>query len=573
MPQRDTFGKVTIYKLDGPLSDDGELPSFEGFDLIKDDAHTVDGVELRYHLFFMQQGEPKPASWYKGFKPLLDTTPHSKPGILLPGFILIVEITSSVYALTGGLGFTPIRKQRIVRHFGLTLARKLISESELRGLSQKDTGGNVNHLDRAFRRGYNPMGDSGNLKRILTHLRATISDQNPRYVQIGKSITAGDALTVNGQKTFDDLMRFVVAVDELWNTDIPLLSIPQLEELHKKTDATLIQALNLDLVEALANYNHATESFFIDNEDIGYLPDRVAAYQILEPGSTTTGHPTCEDLFDELRTRLAAISTPDLRAGALHQIQLRLTFDDGHYEDVPFVKYICGDITHQNEVYFIHQGAWYRATQDYLSEIERELDQLEYLPAEQLGLLPWDPSQHLREADFNAAQHAFVCLDTYLIRPEGERGGIEFCDLLREHNSEFRLVHVKKAHGAELRALFAQGDVSSRLFAQSNQFQQKVLAGDFERMPSPKPPEALAMLDRLNGVPRFRLRVVFAIYDPTPSHSAPDAPGTTSQMLNGTLTPFAKVDLLTRVEALRTLGYQVAITRIRPYHIEASNAA
>lgn len=569
--EKATFGKLTIYRFEEFESVKKATNPFDGFESVTTGSHNIGDHTIDYHLFFLRQSKPQDASWYKGFKPLLGGVKHSTPVITLPGFILLAEIEDSVYALTGGSGSAAVRSKRIARHFGLDLARKLVSTSELRGLSQKDTSGNVNYIDRAFNHGYNPLGDSGNLKRILTHLRASISKDNERYAEVGRSITAGDALTANGKKSFLELMQFVKTVDEVWKLDTTLLAIPELEQLHKKSDAVLIQKLTLCLIETLADYDEMRHNFFLDSQEIGYLPDRVSDYELVEARKTGTAYCACEDMLAEFCDILNAVSGVESRLKRFQKARVKITFDDGHYEKVELAKHICGDITYKSEVYFINQGVWYKASSAFLNQIDEELDQVEYISPEQLGLTPWG-SEYPDEDRFNRGQSGLHLLDKFFVKVGSERGIIEFCDLLGEHESEFRLIHVKRAHGAALRALFAQGAVSAQFFAQSVEFQECVFNARLSGGGA-LPEATKKLLANLRGVRRFNVRVVFAINDRVPSHSVSNESSAITEMLKGTLTPFAKVDLLTRVDALRAMGYNVSVTRIRPYPIESQNAS
>ncbi len=75
-----------------------------------------------------------------------------------------------------------------------------------------------------------------------------------------------------------------------------------------------------------------------------------------------------------------------------------------------------------------------------------------------------------------------------------------------------------------------------------------------------------AGLASLAEKPRRKFRVVYAIYDDTPSHFLKNGiTDKVTESFSGTLTLFAKIDLLGRVQAIQALGYNVALTRIKPY--------
>jgi uncharacterized protein (TIGR04141 family) len=134
------------------------------------------------------------------------------------------------------------------------------------------------------------------------------------------------------------------------------------------------------------------------------------------------------------------------------------------------------------------------------------------------------------------------------------------------------LVHVKHACGAELRALFAQGYVSAQLYSESEEFRQKVHSSNIDMSTSLTAPQKAALAD-LARRQRREFLVVYAIFDHQTGHDADISdPLRVSKVFGKTITLFAKIDLLGRVQAIRALGYNVALTRIKPYSRRESHA-
>src|SRR5439155_25170185 len=120
-------------------------------------------------------------------------------------------------------------------------------------------------------------GDINNLKRVLTHVRGTLRKQNPLQATIGRSIQASDALSVNGRKKFQDIITFLVEIDKLFSQGPVKITITQLEHIDKKESPALLSGLESQLIKILMQDN-AGQTLFLDNEDVGYLPDRVIRY-------------------------------------------------------------------------------------------------------------------------------------------------------------------------------------------------------------------------------------------------------------------------------------------------------
>jgi uncharacterized protein (TIGR04141 family) len=227
--------------------------------------------------------------------------------------------------------------------------------------------------------------------------------------------------------------------------------------------------------------------------------------------------------------------------------------------------FICGDITYKNDVYFLNNRQWYKASSDFIRVMTRELDNIECINPDKLGLSEWDRSKFKEEKDFNKAQRGFIVMDRQCVVIPNEKGPIEFCDLLKVSPDRILLIHVKPDTGAALRALFAQGFVSARLYAESESFRSEIHQGNLKTTGDGFSASHLSVLKSLEKRHRREMRIVFAIFDETSSHTVQPTATTTSEILNGALTTFAKVDLLDRATNIRAMGYDVALCRIKPY--------
>lgn len=92
-------------------------------------------------------------------------------------------------------------------------------------------------------------------------------------------------------------------------------------------------------------------------------------------------------------------------------MSLKVTFDDEFTESQSLLYLICGDITYKNNVYFLNNGQWYRASQEFITVMTRELDNIECIDPDNLGLVEWDKTKFAEEKDFNKGQHGFVVMD------------------------------------------------------------------------------------------------------------------------------------------------------------------
>ena len=564
----ESLSRVTVYKLKLNAYADFSLSNY---DEVASGKKSVGGEQFSYWLHFLKQNA-RPPKWFKVFEHLNLKLPNNRtPNTLIAGFVLVLKHKASFYAITGGIGHIHLNKAAEIEHrFGIDLAEKILSLPELNGLIQKDTSGVVNRLDRVFRGSYNPGGELDNLRRVLTHIRGRLGKKSKHYETIGRSIQAGNALTVNGAKSFDQLFQFVLSVDKLVRSKQKQLTIPQLAHIDKKYNAALLAALESALVEQLRRYKPDEEArLFLDNEEIGYLPDRIVEYDLRFARHKYPGIDSYEGVFEKVAELLQGIPASD-RLAAYKKMNLRVTFDDDATEQRDLAFFVCGDVTHNNEVYFINNKFWYQADPDFLKKLDRELDNVACVTPDSLGLIEWDAKKfagHGAENAYNTActkKGGHILLDCRTVKIPDERGGVEFCDLLGDNSTHSTLIHVKHANGAALRALFAQVFVAAKLYSDSQEFRKNVHTSQMNGADGLKAADK-KVLAALQKKYKREFQVVFAIFDDTESHKVAGTALTTSQVLQGTLTPFAKVDFFERVHSIRSMGYDVAVTRIKPY--------
>jgi len=563
-----SINKITVYRLN---IEDFDNITFQYYKMVKSDVFSIDSNDYYYKLFFFTPVS-KTANWFPMFAGLgLTIMSNEVPATQVSGFILVVKVQNSYYAVTGGVGHIHLKKAVTIEHrFGIILAEKILSLPELRGLSQKDTSGIVNYIDRVFRGIYNPSGDFNNLKRVLTHVRGKLKKENRYYSSIGKSLQASDALSVHGRKQFSDILKFLIKVEELWNSGDRSIAIPQLECIDKKFHQGLLGELDGALINTLCSYSEENENqLFLDNQEIGFLPDRVDSYDVLYNRQRISCD-SYQAVFAAVSQALNTLQNDAEKKDAFDKIRLDVHFDNGQNEERELSYFIFGDITHNNEVYFINNKLWYKASDEFVQQLDGEINNIRFIEPELLGLNNWDTTKHTEERFYNEDHTSFVILDRKLIQITGERGGIEFCDLCKISDEGITVIHVKHDCGAALRALFAQGEVSAQLYAQSKEFRNSVVNAEFTNANN-LDDSSRNILSQLSSRQKNEFKIVYAIYDNKPSHSVGSNAVTTSEKLKGTLTTFAKVDLLSRNNNIRGMGYDTAVTRIKPYPQERTH--
>lgn len=560
----DVTNQITLYKIKEEVILDSA--HFDDYVLVlyNNDAK----LELSYKLF-IKKTSMNTAKWFAVFKNQnlnLSKLKNKPPQTMNTGFIFLVNHNSSVYAYTGGMGFHALQKgYEIEARFGIEIAKKILSQDHLRGLVQKDSGGFLNSLDRVFKSGYHPMSDIDNMHRVLTTLRASktkkesaIKDED---YEIGLSVKAGDSLNVSGQKNFNELLEFTKRADEIWNRPAcDKLQIPELEYIDKKVEKSLISSLELALAQKLTN-DPDTESLYLDDMDIGLLSDRIIEYQLWQK-SNNYKFISVTDVFKK------ASELMKNKEACLDDLSISFVTKDGTLEPPhkKMMHYVCGDVEFEGKEYFVISNRWYRANEDYARKVDEFLDGIRCFSLDELKLHKWSRCTNEDEYIYKKKRDkAYTILHKHLIHPTSGYEKIELCDLMFESGENCYWIHVKHASGAALRDLLSQGYVSAQLYQSDPEFKNKVINAIMDGTKQ----HALSKydMDRLKSLQDKTLNniyVIYAIYDHNHIMETNEEVGgvKTSKLLKGTLSLYAKVDLLRRNQDIRALGYNVGIVRI-----------
>lgn len=572
----DFVNRVTIFRLKASQSGTSGI-FIDGYNEVYS-SEDQDDAPWKFTVYFKQNDIDKP-KWMFLFAHLTFDFEGERQNLLpqvgTSGYIILVNYENSTYACTGGGGHFRIQGNLATEpRFGISVAKKILKKDELKSLSQKDATSFVHSLERAFRTNYQPKNDTDNLHRILTGLRGALSkSREEERREIGTSLKASDSLTVTGKKNLGEVFAFIAKIHQIYSGQLDPenddLDVPELAWINPKKQSTLIEALEQQLRSDLIALHQSAQNLcelFIDNIDVGFLPDIVDKYE-LHLGRDR--HDCGNEYFSVLRKMGEILSTSRDPSQDLKRFRITIHSSENnlHFQKIA-LELLCGDITHQNESYFLNAGRWYCANTGFKEILDREINEIAFISPEEFDLQAWQGTEH--EEDFNArhSSDTSAVLDQKFVRIPQERGPIEFCDILHKNNQTFNLIHVKNESGAALRALFAQAYVATKLYNDEQQFREKVTSANIDRS-SQLTVQQTRLLADLKSAKKRDVRVVMAIYDPDPAHS-PRSSGIqteNTQILFGTLSLFAKVDLLQRCQSLRSMGYDVALTRIKPYPV------
>jgi uncharacterized protein (TIGR04141 family) len=203
------------------------------------------------------------------------------------------------------------------------------------------------------------------------------------------------------------------------------------------------------------------------------LPE-IVDYQTIDQFKFT-GMTRGEDGHDDLRVSdyltIFSEDEPIVLAKLKHdKVRVKAEDQDGFFDKWPVYKCLAAEIEIEGVLYVLCAGEWYSVVRAFVDRVNTEIAQI---PGANLNLPAFRSGENEEDYNRRAALAAHVHLfDRSLINFEGERGRVEFCDLLTEAR---QIVHVKKRSGSPvLSHLFMQGFVSGEAFLDHQDLRRQI---------------------------------------------------------------------------------------------------
>jgi uncharacterized protein (TIGR04141 family) len=268
----------------------------------------------------------------------------------------------------------------------------------------------------------------------------------------GGTLTGADGLKLSCECDYNQIDAKALQIVTSFGDNAYEELFPWYGKITPVRDRLRIDSLNQVLVERLRGGQL---------DGLHLAPPEIVEYQNIDRFKFS-GMPRTHDGFDELRLDeyldLFDAEAP-LTLAQLKTDKVRTAADSGPFFDRWSVfKCISAEINLDNVLYILAVEEWYAVKADFVAATNQAVAQI---PLVDLGVPAYQPGE--REGAYNTraiANRADLHLyDKDLVHFEGERGRIEFCDLL---SNARQLVHVKRrSKSSALSHLFLQGHVSA----------------------------------------------------------------------------------------------------------------
>lgn len=417
----------------------------------------------------------KPPQW-KGFlsRILTEDAVLSNARNKSHSFLCFIEYQDYIFALCGGVGSVVI-KQFVSSDFGMRIIARLFQKHDRVVKSTQERGVSGIILgQQKFYRGDRRFSDENEFGKVYKRFQAQIKkgqltnifgfDAN-EIKKKGSGCTAKDSFQLGKSIDIDTLLRnietYVTLLQEESN-----FTLNKVTPIAKKGPANekLVQELNEAFVNLL--YEECINNREID---LDFCHQDFETYRTADSYKIWIDRETIIDIEDDSisleliieevrKLNLLVLDEPVTFRLSVLDIQITSYDENGELLTTGSVlEHLHGEITYNNDTYFLVDGEWYRIHPDFIKDLnEGCADVLEQAWIEGLINEPFDLSKD--ESVFNLKhinQSNTYVFDT--ITPEN----IEACDILKHDDNFTYFIHVKCGFNNSIRNLASQVTVAA----------------------------------------------------------------------------------------------------------------
>lgn len=378
--------------------------------------------------------------------------------------ILALEAAGRIFVATFGYGFGAIDRSIVETDFGLRVALNAVDPQALDTLNTR-TLDRVTKQTRTHLNIGRPVHEFGIDPDLdwLRSVRGKASDG-----EIAGRVEGADSVGLNWNGGLNALGECCGRLLELYGSETYKSNFEFVDHVRPlRTTETIISTLDHRVLELLAVRD--TSRLAIAHPDPP--ASDVEAFKIW------CGRIMCH--VDELDLDVVLDFLDIFRADRQEQPDIQkiwvLAMDgegQARSDKTSLWRYMVAQIEHDDHVYVLSLGQWFRADADYLRSLQTKVAAVPDV-TDELNLPGW--CRGVDEATYNqqlADARGWLLLDRRLFSVGGANNKVECADLLAPDRD---FIHVKlMKSSATLSHLFAQGTVSARLFRAEPEYRQRV---------------------------------------------------------------------------------------------------
>lgn len=438
-------------------------------DAIRDNAQSeeialpdesADGLSL-----FVRPSVSNQPAWFR-FLPVATQNQLQQLFTASAGAVVFVTAKGRLFAVCFGTGWHLLRKDAIVRSFGLRAALSLVAPNTLQAVD-------ISTYDNfaKYRRVSTSKGttiESFDIEGQLDLLRGVVGtcSRSALAVRIG----GRDPCILWTRVTMDDLPKLCAILLHAYSSNRVEERFPVVNNVYLVRDPAEVERLD-GALDAVIAANSAHDIVLAPPEVVNW--DDVHSFRIEHPDAP----PPSIDL--QLAAIRSAVAPAALTVQALKFIEVGTVRPDGTVGTQRWSAYDCcvteiDDPNDPNVRCILMAGGWYVIAASFAQQVAQDLQSVRGHTARALpDAQPDDTEKEYNEKVVAGDPSNLSLLDAKAISYGGGRSRIEVCDFLSNANE---LYHVKDYHGsATLSHLFSQATVSARLLLEQS-FRDEVRA-------------------------------------------------------------------------------------------------
>lgn len=369
---------------------------------------------------------------------------------------LILRASDRFFVVTFGYGRSLMSLDCFERDFGLRVALNTIIPSSLRSVDSR-TFEQLTLTTRSQTSRTTSL-DSFRIRQAEDILKGVTG--TPRDPSVGSRITGADAVKLTHVPDLSSLHEKCTKLLQAYESDSYKQEFGFIDDLRTVRDPARLDSLNESLISILSSN---------DLGSIHMAPPEVTDVQDVDQFVFSDfDDETLLDLeIETYCTRIYSLGR-EITLQRLRTGKVGVTYRGGSDVNYLWSVFDCivAEILQFDRLFVLSGGTWYQVERGFAERVARSAEKRSRTPA---SLPPANANES--ENDYNeraAIPDSIALLDGYLLRGEGARSPIEFCDLL--HNDR-RIVHVKRrSRSSTLSHLFSQGTVSAETFLRDPTF-------------------------------------------------------------------------------------------------------
>ena len=371
---------------------------------------------------------------------------------------LALRAAGRLFVVTFGYGRNLMSLDSFERDFGLRVALNVVDPNSLRSVDAR-TFEQLTVTTRSQTSRTTSL-DNFRVSRAEDIVKGVTG--TPRDQTIGSRITGADAAKITYVPNFAQLHDKCNQLLTAYQADDYRREFAFIDDLRAIRDPLRIATLNDELIVKLRDRDLGTvhmappEVTDVENVDqfvLAEFPDEHLLDLDVEEYCVRVTDSGREFTTEQLRKAKVGVTY----RGAADVHYLWSVFDC-----------LVAELRHPEHLFVLSGGTWYQIDTNFVERVTRAAEvrsrEPEFLPPGRAG--ETEPDYNVRAAQ----EDGLHLLDGYLVRPDGARNPIEFCDLL---DANRRIVHVKRrSRSSTLSHLFAQGLVSAEAFFRDATFRR-----------------------------------------------------------------------------------------------------